>query len=1230
MGGESDSHRGRGEAHAPISPLSNPLGEGGPLLQRLAAIGIDQLSPPLTDPIDDTRVVGNASRRGANERTSRPRGERDSVERPKHAAGGNVDQSEGEAHLGETPSRGQAETGFVPGVGSVSKSKNQMGSLNQHLKGNTRALLKREDSGKSLEDFIAENILPLQVIVSSSSEQNTNSSPSSGTDSSGDKKASVSVLDTKFTDPVGLKDDDSISPLDRNKTELPYPMKSVASSVRRASVASSSMPSLSDNSSNSGESVADSSSDVVSISLRSPNVQKLQTITPQVKARFELDERDDLYLSGTSESFNSVSSSSQGNEESQGQVVKRRPRSSSPRIKPGMEKANTRRKYSVSPSSRTSAISKSEGKETVSSPPFTSRKKVSQSLTVSPARSRQSARSNSSPASSRHSIGSQTSLLGQQFLILQKSEGSMDVSFADEGSLAYSENSSPIHPLGPLGTIQHHVVSMVPSKSTKPRAVRRRNSLGASSESSCSTLSSKSHSRHTGKKPRRGSYDGAMLQLVESLHGSGSSTENFLGSMSDIFANYLSGTAQTPGSPHSGRVGKPTAPASPSLRSKSSPSEKSRKVATPQPASKGMGSTGMTVGKQRDSNTGKGDSRSPRSHGDQKHPGSISAKKSPRRRSMNSVSSSSDSSSGEKHPRRPPQKQPRRHSLGSASPLPAHNIPEDVTPLIEGAAFGSVSQRVSKSPKPALSNFIGEHYKEDDNTGYFSAASSNGPFSSSSSVSTTSIDRSPKEVSRKVVAASNPKLVIPRAPKSASPIRRPKVILSDDFNKMSSSAPARLIRVRSPRRRRLLLAQMTDGETANVVEKLSIGTLDDKSNSRTSLPPRSPSTSRRKLVEGTAARDRINSRAKTIRTSNRTVDIMPEIAELKRGRRHSFSAGDSIRIDRGLSAIIRDSEDDSSVSSGSSSDSSEADPRVRSSLLSSTSWATDSLGRCSWHSETKGVAEGAGLPPRPRASNKRSQSIRSESSMSSLSNAGSASSHSSSSSGTEIVELKIVTRHESFTSRTMTSESTYDLKAYNLAIPDSSDASMHLSVDTNEDTSSEHIVRPAFWHLSSSKSSTSSDTDSYRLEPVPWSIPESSIRELSLRSNMESSESVEEASVPEDDSSYPVLPVSRIDSRASTQSAWSEITYDTSGFSQRQIHGDEMGNISRRDEQQVGSESINVTPVTPNPIQPAVVEEMEEEHRHVRSRNPIWKKLEEEKRRQDRLRAKLNAPTGSN
>ena len=231
----------------------------------------------------------------------------------------------------------------------------------------------------------------------------------------------------------------------------------------------------------------------------------------------------------------------------------------------------------------------------------------------------------------------------------------------------------------------------------------------------------------------------------------------------------------------------------------------------------------------------------------------------PRRRDSETRSSGSE----EKSPTPPP-----RHSLDIPR-LPS-------SPRAARRALPGTSNHSDNSPQQQRRH----------SWGYAAGRYEPGSFSSISTASSISVDETKTIMAR---------LDDARGFRSASPGGSRKLSV-DDLGRMGSSAPPRLTRVRSQRRRIALLSKQGDNSQSqrstshrlsisSLVDKLSIDDLEGQNEPHSPRPPRhppSPSSPSEKKQQTP-----VDTRARTVRTSNRSIDKLYD--SIPRPRRSSKS-----------------------------------------------------------------------------------------------------------------------------------------------------------------------------------------------------------------------------------------------------------------------------------------------------------------------------------------------------
>jgi hypothetical protein len=683
-----------------------------------------------------------------------------------------------------------------------------------------------------------------------------------------------------------------------------------------------------------------------------------------------------------------------------------------------------------------------------------------------------------SPASSKRTVGSNSSLVGQHLLIYSPNSSARDIfgDLLEDLSMDYSETENS-YGNGSLSSHLNANKSIIASQVPTPRTSRTSEAAevvhivtttsrrriattgSVSGSSTSSSLSSRSsqysrsskYSRHSHKKPRRGSYDGAMLDLVEQMHGSGSTIEHMHDSMTvsqdssrrlsavaiataiDRAVDYVSSTSgsvstrdleepllvaikkqqQQTKQQRRHSVGDTKQPHKASRRGSTGsgdgtdgtgePHQQHHKTSrrgsmgsggageqpqqnqkkTSRRGSTGRGGAGEYPHQHqhkkvsRRGSTGSGAAgEHPHQHQHQKSSRRVSKgsgaagenqhQKSPRRRSMGSTSS--ESSDGRKEILKGGhKKQPRRHSLGTPVPTkprglrrrgsmgssssPATPVPTRPRGLRRRGSMGSSSSSADSSSSASSgerskSNFSshrrrllehgpGSQYLVRRSSGYFSACSSE-EAGSLSSVSTNMSREDAKSLMDTLDGKKISSQLSPRLTRSASPVATAHRLKLEDLGQMRYSAPPRLDRMQSRRRRSLLMlgqphldrsaSPRSSTERLSIsklVDHLAIDNLEDFNLSGSSLPPlhppASPSGSSRRKSSASMGRPPVDPRGKTVRISNRSIDILPE-SMLPKNRR--FSTSSRPRHCIGAPLLFGDSHSLSSDSSGSSSTSS--------------------------------------------------------------------------------------------------------------------------------------------------------------------------------------------------------------------------------------------------------------------------------------------------------------------
>jgi hypothetical protein len=441
--------------------------------------------------------------------------------------------------------------------------------------------------------------------------------------------------------------------------------------------------------------------------------------------------------------------------------------------------------------------------------------------------------------------------------------------------------------------------------------------------------------------------------------------------------------------------------------------------------------------------------------------------------------------------------------------------------------------------------------------------------------------------------------------------------------------------------------------------------LEDLNLSGSSLPPLHPpaspsSGSSRRKSAACVARPPVDPRGKTVRISNRSIDILPE-SMLPKNRRSSTSSRPRHYI--GAPPLFGDSHSLSSISSRSSSIASMEDPRMQYSLSSfdySQSSRIDSAATGNPPPYLGATGSSPSYGARHRlgsmqtiSSHSSVQSVSTHSSISSISQASTKSSRSKSSSNSSVIELEPLSKIDSLPSaKTASSEVTYTMEPFKLQTPGSPELGKELrrKPSWQGSVSEEGSPRPFGRIDSLSSAKTASSEVTYTMEPFKLQIPGSPELEKEVRRKPSWQGSVSEEGSPR--------PSGRIDSLSSAKTASSEGTYTMEPFKlkspgssdpEKKVMRKPSWQASTSEEQAAfyaesssssddsfirHARSLDIdlkkSPhrtdrahrvVTPIPAFPT-------ESISFDSPNPIWKKLEDEKRRQMKLRARLHASHG--
>jgi hypothetical protein len=485
------------------------------------------------------------------------------------------------------------------------------------------------------------------------------------------------------------------------------------------------------------------------------------------------------------------------------------------------------------------------------------------------------------PAGSKHSLGSTTShtLFGQQFVASSHHN--------DDASMAYSETSVALEPSfhdsegtmpsltsmsrssprsattsvtmpslasfspGSIGmtslssslglSISYASVSVPPASSSTSRSI----SSSASAKSGSSSVSSKSRSKSRHGKTKNEPYDGALLMMVDKMHGSGSSLD-FYDSVKSLKSEYSKTSSSTEPGPQQRRIARiidDTLRAATREPVRSLDYVSSASTHGTCTSDEGLQDTFLMGGEKR-STKGK-------------------SSRKPRREDSNGSSSSGELIAIDEK-KRTIKKQDwqsllsnhlqHKRTTGSKDNNDSHG---------SGTLHGSNTLHSAVSAKSF----------EPSNEGFLDSSNR------SPSVEVTKelmdrLDGSTRSFGRRLC-------------QSASPIR-PRLKM-EDLAKMRSSAPPRLDRVRSPHRRHQLLSKHQQHYVPNrstvterlsiskLVEELSITNLEEASvsNSGTTtlppIPPPSPQTRSSRNSTVLSGFPPVDPMARTVRTSNRSI-----------------------------------------------------------------------------------------------------------------------------------------------------------------------------------------------------------------------------------------------------------------------------------------------------------------------------------------------------------------------